>query len=59
MAYDKNSKRYLHITDKKASVLVIGSGMVDKLYSGNVLALTSWDSSDPFDDMTGYTVHYV
>ena len=59
LAYDKNSNRYLHITDLKASTLVIGSGMVDKYYSGNVLALETWDSSDPFDDMTGYTVHYI
>ena len=59
LAYDKNSNRYLHITDLKASTLVIGSGMVDKYYSGNVLALETGDRSDPFDNMMGYTVHYV
>lgn len=58
LAYDKNSRRYLHISDLKTSAFVTGGGMVDKYYSGNVLPLETWDS-DPFNDMTGYTVHYV
>ncbi|MEB3374885.1 hypothetical protein SFC43_22190 [Bacteroides sp. CR5/BHMF/2] len=51
LLFDKNSNRYLHIADLKTEVFVIGGGMTEKNYSGNVLALEAWD--ERFDNMEG------
>ena len=57
LLFDKNSNRYLHIADLKTEVFVIGGGMTEKNYSGNVLALEAWD--ERFDNMEGCVVHYI
>lgn len=57
LMFDKNTHRYYHISDYKGEVYVWGQGYVTKSYVGNVLQLEAWN--EPFDDMSGYTVHYI